>query len=156
MPHSFTHLTYHLVFATKGRRDLIPRDYETRIHGYLAALLNDRFGLARVVGGTTNHVHILCDIRQTVSVAEVMRVLKSVSCGWIHDTFPTMSGFAWQEGYGAFTVSASMMDRVRRYIESQHEHHRTLSFEEEFQRLLEKHGIHFDPRYLWRPYNESS
>ena len=150
MSHTFTQLTTHIVFSTRDRRNLIAQDHESRIHGRLASVINNQFGFARIVGGTTNHVHILADLKPTVAIADRLRVIKSTTSGWVHDTFPAMASFAWQEGYGAFSVSASNIPQVKAYIENQHEHHHTLSFQDEFVRLLEKHGIEYDPQYLWK------
>jgi len=148
--HTFTQLTVHAVFSTKNRRDLIPDALAKRIHGYMATTLNERFGFTREIGGTPNHVHILFDIRQVECVADCMEVVKSVSSGWIHDTFPELRDFAWQEGYGAFSVSASSIRRVKDYILGQAQHHQDRSFEDEFKALLKRHGIEYDERYLWK------
>ncbi len=150
MSHTFTQLTVHIVFSTKGRARLIPTARAARIHAYLASLINGRFGFAREVGGTHDHVHILFDIKQVESVADCMESVKSVSSGWIHDTLPDLRDFAWQEGYGAFSVSASSIPRVRAYIQGQEAHHATRSFEDEFRALLKRHGIQYDERYLWK------
>jgi len=148
--HTFTQLTVHAVFSTKERRRLIPADQGTRTHGYIATLINNRFGFIREIGGTPDHVHILFDIKQVECVTDCMESVKSVSSGWIHDTFPDLREFAWQEGYGAFSVSASSIPRVRAYIQGQEAHHKTRSFEDEFKALLKRHGIQFDERYLWK------
>ncbi|MBM4037935.1 MAG: IS200/IS605 family transposase [Planctomycetes bacterium] len=150
MSHTFTQLTVHAVFSTKERRRLIPADHAKRIHGYMATLINNRFGFAREIGGTPDHVHILFDIKQVECVADCMEAVKSVSSGWVHDTFPDLRDFAWQEGYGAFSVSASSIPRVRAYIRGQEAHHKTRSFEDEFKALLKRHGIQYDERYLWK------
>ena len=150
MSHTFTKLTVHAVFSTQNRLRLIRDDRSERIHAYLASLINDGFGFAREVGGTDDHVHILFDFKQTVTIADCMRDVKSVSSGWVHETFPDLWDFAWQEGYGAFTVSASAIPRVKEYIRNQAQHHRKRSFKEEFVALLDKHGVEYDPRYLWK------
>ena len=150
MSHTFTQLTIHAVFSTKERRRLIPADHAQRIHGYIATRINSRFGFTRDVGGTADQVHVLFDIKQVESVADCMEAVKSVSSGWIHDTFPDLRDFAWQEGYGAFSVSASSIPRVRAYIRGQEAHHATLSFEDEFRALLKRHGTQCDERYLWK------
>jgi REP element-mobilizing transposase RayT len=120
-----------------------------RLYPYIVSTVNNQLGFTREIGGTANHLHILFDVHQTIAVADAIRVIKSVSSGWIHDTFPYLRDFAWQEGYGAFSVSASVMARVRAYIQGQEKHHGRSSFEEEFVALLEKHGIAYDPMHLW-------
>jgi len=150
MSHTFTQLTVHAVFSTKERRRLIPADQAKRIHGYMATLINNRFGFTREIGGASDHIHILFDIKQVECVADCMEAVKSVSSGWIHDTLSGLRDFAWQEGYGAFSVSASSIPRVRAYIQGQEAHHKTRSFEDEFKALLKRHGIQYDERYLWK------
>lgn len=150
MSHTFTQLTVHAVFSTKERRKLIPAAHAKRIHAYMASLINDRFGFTREIGGSADHVHILFDIKQVESVADCMEAVKSVSSGWVHDTFAGLRDFAWQEGYGAFSVSASSIPRVRAYLRGQEEHHKARPFEDEFKALLKRHGIQYDERYLWK------
>ncbi len=149
MSHTFTQLTCHAVFATKGRREMIKDRLRPRLYPYIIAAINNQLGHAREIGGTANHLHILLDLHQSVAVADAIRVIKSVSSGWVHDAFPDLRDFAWQEGYGAFSVSASVAARVKAYIQGQEEHHRRRSFEEEFVALLKKHGIAYDPAHLW-------
>jgi REP element-mobilizing transposase RayT len=149
MPHSYTQLVYHLVFATKERRPLLVPEIRPRVHAYLGGAVRDEGGTALLINGTADHVHILARLRQDKAISDVLRDIKANSTGWIHRTFPELQAFAWQGGYGAFTVSTSQVPRVRRYIENQEEHHRTQTFEEEFVALLKKHRIEFDERYLW-------
>ncbi len=150
MSHTFTQLTVHAVFGTKERRAVIPEAIQPRLHPYMAAALNDGFGMSREVGGTADHVHVLFDLDKNVSVADSMRHVKSVSSGWVHNTFPELREFGWQPGYGAFSVSASAISEVSQYIRDQPEHHKKGSFEQEFRALLAKYGISYDERFLWR------
>jgi putative transposase len=96
-----------------------------------------------------DHVHLLCSLSKELAVAEALRLIKANSSKWIHETFPQHGSFAWQAGYGAFAVSYSHLDSVKRYIASQAEHHKKSSFQEEFRAFLRKHDIAFDERYLW-------
>ena len=105
-------------------------------------------GIAESIGGVSDHVHLLIGLRATHRLADVMRELKAVSSGWVHNNKIRMGGFAWQEGYGAFTVSASQREAVRQYIEQQPEHHRTRTFREEYLELLRRSGVEFDEHYL--------
>jgi putative transposase len=150
MAHSFTNLLYHVVFATKGRHPWLDVSIRSRVHEYLGGAVRGEKGIALLVGGVEDHVHVLAKLRQDRSVSDVLRAIKANSSGWIHKTFPTLKGFGWQDGYGAFTVSESQVEKVRVYIANQEEHHRTLSFQEEFVALLKAHKIEFDPRYLWK------
>jgi putative transposase len=149
MSHSHTNLLYHFVFSTKERRPFLHAEIRPRVFEYLGGAIRGEGGIALLVGGMPDHVHILCKLRQDKAVAEVMRDVKANSSGWIHRTFPELRDFAWQAGYGAFTVSQSQVERVRLYIANQEEHHRKYSFQEEFIRLLKAHGIEYDERYLW-------
>ncbi len=102
---------------------------------------------SQMVGGMADHVHLLVELRATLALADFMRELKKASSMWVHETMP-QSRFAWQEGYAAFTVSASGIDEVRRYIENQEEHHRERSFREELKIMLQRSGVAFEERYL--------
>jgi len=150
MSHTYTQLTHHVVFSTDGRRALISDRIRSKLYAYLGAAINSSFGRVRRVGGTADHVHILFDLHQSHAVADSLRTIKSNSSGWVHEAFPRLRDFAWQEGYGAFSVSASGIPRVVSYIETQREHHHSVSFCEEFIALLERHGIEYDQEYLWR------
>lgn len=102
-----------------------------------------------MVNGTEDHIHILAKLRQDKALSDVLRAIKANSSGWIHKTFPGLSAFAWQKGYGAFTVSTSQIEKAQRYIENQATHHQKVSFKEEYVALLKAHGIEYDERYLW-------
>jgi len=149
MAHSYTNLLYHLVFSTKGRRALLTPSVRTELFPYLAGAVRGEGGEAIIVGGTANHVHILARLRQDKAIANVLRDIKANSSKWIHKRFSDQRSFSWQQGYGAFSVSASQSNKVRRYIENQETHHRRTTFEDEFIALLKAHGITFDPRFLW-------
>ena len=116
MPQSYCSLIYHGVFSTKGRQRSLGPDARERVHAYLGGAIRDEGGVAMVVGGTDDHVHILSRLRQDRAVSDVLRAIKANSSGWIHRTFHEMARFGWQDGYGAFTVSGSQVDRLRRYI----------------------------------------
>jgi REP element-mobilizing transposase RayT len=149
MPQSFTCLHYHLVFGTKHREPVITPEIRPRLWEYLGGITRGEGGTAVAVGGTADHVHLLVRLHQQTAVADFMRQVKSNSSGWAHDTFPDVRGFWWQGGYGAFTVSLSGLDQVKAYIANQEEHHRTVTFQDEFRDLLIRHGIEFDEKYLW-------
>ena len=148
MSSSYCNLLYHIVFATKGREPWMARSIRSRVHEYLGGAIRGEGGIALIVSGTADHVHILAKLRQDKAVSRLIGVLKANSSGWISHTFREAAGFAWQEGYGAFTVSESQVRKVREYIERQEEHHRTISFLEEFKVMLRAHGLPFDERYL--------
>jgi REP element-mobilizing transposase RayT len=101
------------------------------------------------IGGIEDHVHIVLSLPTTISVSKAVQLLKGGSSRWIHDSFVQMGGFAWQDGYGAFTVSKSQLPAVIDYVETQPEHHRSRSFQDEFRMMLAQHEIEYDERYLW-------
>jgi REP element-mobilizing transposase RayT len=104
---------------------------------------------ALAIGGVEDHVHLLLSIPSTLSIAKAMQLIKGSSSKWVHDTFSEHVDFEWQEGYGAFTVGISQVSDTRTYIENQLEHHRTKTYQDEFVAFLERHGIEYDPRYIW-------
>jgi REP element-mobilizing transposase RayT len=149
MPQSFTCLHYHLVFSTKHRLPQIAADLAPRLYAYLGGILRSDDGCLVAAGGMPDHVHLLARLSKQASVADALRLLKANSSKWIHETFPDRRDFAWQNGYGAFAVSYSNLTRVQRYIANQAEHHRTLTFQEEFIAFLRRHHLEYDERYLW-------
>jgi len=149
MGHTYANLVFHAVFSTKERRPLIHDSFRPRLFEYLAGLARNEFRGALAVGGMENHVHGLLVLAPGTSVAEAMRGWKALSSKWVHETFPGEADFGWQEGYGAFSVSKSNVPQVASYIEQQAEHHRKITFEDEFLGLLKRHNIAYDPRYVW-------
>ena len=148
MPGTFTRLLYHIVFSTKHRANLIAADLQPRLYEYLGGTIRGECGIAHEIGGVADHVHLLIQWRTDEGLATLMRRLKANSSRWVHAKFPTMRGFAWQEGYAAFTVSPSQSETVRRYIRNQAAHHRQRGFVDELKVLLKAHGIEYDERYL--------
>lgn len=148
MSSSYCNLLYHIVFSTKRREPWLTLEIRSRTHQYLGGAIRNEKGIAMIINGTADHVHILAKLRQDKAISKLVGELKASSSGWISRTFEGRAGFAWQEGYGAFTVSESMLSKVHRYIERQEEHHRSVSFLEEFKVLLKAHGLPFDERYL--------
>jgi REP-associated tyrosine transposase len=149
MPQTFTRLHYHLVFSTKHRAPVITPDIRPRLWEYLGGTVRGLKGIPIQVGGTDDHVHLLVTLRQEPALADVVRELKAASSRWLHDTFPAARGFSWQAGYGAFTVSHSAVESVSAYILNQAEHHKEMTFQDEFRAMLARHGIEFDEKYLW-------
>jgi len=149
MGHSHTNLLYHIVFSTKDRQALLDAEISTRLYAYLGGAIRSEGGVSICINGGADHIHILAKLRQDKAVSEVLRAIKANSSGWIHRTFRPLSGFAWQSGYGAFSVSQSQVDKVQQYITNQQVHHQRVSFKEEFVALLEAHRIEYDKRYLW-------
>lgn len=116
---------------------------------YIGGIIRQQGGNLLAAGGMPDHVHLLVAISKSVSVVDALRDLKTNSSKWVHENLPNESGFAWQAGYAAFSVSYSALDSVRGYIARQPEHHRVRTFQEEFLELLRRHEIEYDERYLW-------
>jgi putative transposase len=145
MPQSYTNLIYHIVFATKNRQPLITDDVKSRLYDYIGGTIRGTGGIALAINGMDDHVHVLAKLRPDKSVSDVLCDLKANSSSWMHDVFPELKDFSWQNGYGAFTVSASQIDKVKEYIANQEEHHRKIvSFRDEFIKLLKANEIEFD------------
>jgi putative transposase len=149
MAHSYISSLYHVVFSTKERRKQIDADLQSRLWPYLGGIAREHDLKALAVGGVEDHVHLLLSLPSTLAVAKALQLQKGGSSKWIHDEFPTHGDFAWQEGYGAFSIGVSQVDDTVRYIADQAEHHHTKSFQEEFLAFLERHGFEYDPRYVW-------
>ena len=150
MPQSYVNLQYHLVFATKNRHPWLTPDLRPRLFDYLGGAIRAEGGKTLAIGGVEDHLPILAALRQDKAVSQVLGAIKANSSGWIHRTFPELRLFDWQDGYGAFTVSRSQVPAVSRYIARQEEHHRRVSFEEEFRALLRAHGIEWNEKYFLR------
>jgi REP element-mobilizing transposase RayT len=148
MPSTHQSLYYHLVFGTKDQVPMIDASWRPRLHAFMGGVVTTLGGTPEAVGGVADHVHLLVGLRTTHCLADVMRELKAVSSRWVHEELKQLH-FAWQEGYGAFTVSPSQRGNVRRYIEAQEEHHRTRTFRDEYLALLERSGVEFDERYVF-------
>ena len=123
MPQSYVNLIYHVVFSTKDREPLITDAHQTRLYEYIGGIVRAQGGVALAINGMADHVHLLARLRQDKALADVIRDLKAGASGWMHKVFPEAQAFAWQNGYGAFTVSASQVETVRRYIANQQAHH---------------------------------
>ena len=140
-------LLYHLVFATKGREPFLRVEWRLRLHEYLGGVVRELSGVAQGVGGVADHVHLLVRLKPVHCLADFMRDLKKASSRWVGEVMGVRS-FRWQEGYGAFTVSASVKGEVQDYIARQEEHHRRRSFREEYMVMLREAGVEFDERFL--------
>lgn len=150
MPQSLAKIYLHLVFSTKDRApSLSKRELRQETHAYLAGACRKLGSPSLIVGGVEDHVHILCYMSRTLAVADLVKEVKRESSKWIKTKDGVSSGFRWQGGYGAFSVSPSHVDKLRKYIANQEAHHRHESFQDEFLRLLRKYGVSYDEKYLW-------
>ena len=149
MPHTYTNLLTHVIFSTKDRRPDLHDDIRPRVFAYMGGIVRELRGTALAINGPADHVHTLLALPANVALSDAIRVVKTNSSRWVHEQWPQRRSFAWQSGYGAFSVSRSNVEEVERYIASQEEHHRTVSFQDEFLVFLKRHGVAYDPRYVW-------
>ena len=149
MANTYSNLFYHFVFSTKGRVDLIAPQIEDRVWAYIGGIARKHDMTALQVGGIENHAHALIMAKPIQSPSQIAQWLKGESSKWIHETFPELSAFAWQDGYGVFSVSKSNVPEVIEYIKNQREHHSRQSFEDEYTSILRLHGIDADERYIF-------
>ena len=149
MSHAYVSNLMHCIFSTKDRVPVIDPDLEARLWPYVGGIARENRMKALAIGGTTDHLHSLLSLPSTLSIAKAVQLIKGGSSKWVHDSFPEYQNFGWQEGYGAFSVSVSQMERTISYINGQKDHHRKRTFQEEFIDFLDKHGIEYDRRYVF-------
>jgi REP element-mobilizing transposase RayT len=138
------------VFSTKDRKPYFDASDNERLNAYFGGMIRNMKAKIHIVNSTADHIHLAAGLHPDTSLSSFIRTIKTNSSKWIHDTFESLEKFSWQEGYSAFSVSYSGIDKVIQYIATQQEHHKKLSFEEELLLLLQKHNIEYDPRYVFK------
>ena len=149
MPGTYSQILLHIVFSTKDRAPWITPEISERLYPYIGGIIRAERGVLYDIGGIEDHVHLYLRWRPDGAVSDLMRTVKARSSKWVHDTFPALGAFSWQEGFGVFTVSKSQEGAVKAYIVGQHEHHKKEDFKSELLRLLRAHGVEFDERYVF-------
>ena len=150
MSQSLAKIYIHLVFSTKGRTETIPKTHLAEVHAYVAEIFNNHGCPAIQVGGTANHIHILFLLGKQVNLSDIVRTVKSSTSRWINEKNGNpFHRFFWQDGYGAFSVSNSHVDAVVKYIQGQEEHHKKVTFQDEFRRICELYKAGLDEKYAW-------
>lgn len=149
MSQSLSRIYIHLVFSTKDRRSILADDIRPALNSYSAGILKQCDSPALIINGIADHIHVLLIQSKNHAISKIVEELKKGTSKWLKEQSPNLADFQWQGGYGAFSVSASNVDRVYGYIENQESHHRKVSFQDELRALLKKHGVSFDERYLW-------
>jgi REP element-mobilizing transposase RayT len=150
MPQSLAKVLVHIVFSTKHRYPfLAEKNIRDEMHAYLGATCNELECAVLTVGGVADHVHILCVLSRNVSIAKLVGDVKRGSSKWVKTKGKMLTKFAWQNGYGVFSVAQSQVERVREYIAGQEEHHRKKTFQDEYRLFLKEYGVDFDERYVW-------
>jgi putative transposase len=145
LSHTYFQNVMHIVFSTKNRRKIIPRQMKERLWAYTAGICQDQGIFVHAIGGMEDHIHLL-QFPPTLMIADAIKDIKANSSRWMSHE---IGRFAWQQGYGGFGVSKSNIAAVVRYIRDQERHHAGMTFEEEFIALLKKHGIEYDPQYVF-------
>ena len=149
MPQSLAQLLAHLVFSTKNREAIITDDIRDELHGYIGGIVANHKGTLLKAGSVADHVHLLIALPRTCAPADLVQEIKTGSSKWLKTKSNRYSQFHWQGGYGIFSISPSHRAAVEKYIANQAEHHRVLTFQDEYRQLLRKYGIEFDERYVW-------
>ncbi|RKY12734.1 MAG: IS200/IS605 family transposase [Planctomycetota bacterium] len=149
MGHTYSNNLYHIIFSTKNRTGLLSDKISDELHRYIIGIIQNQDCSLLKINSVTDHIHLLCKIKPSLSVSDFVNKVKSNSSRWVKGRFELPYKFQWQSGFSSFSVSESAAGQVIRYIENQQEHHRTVSFEEELKTFLDKHGVDYDPmRYL--------
>ena len=148
MAQSLSKILVHLIFSTKHREPLIPDAIRPRLHAYLVGILDNLNSPSLQTGGVSDHIHILSTLSRTISIAELLEQIKKSSSKWMKIE-GGVEQFAWQSGYGAFSIGESQVEDVIQYIQNQEEHHRKITFQEEYRRFLARYKIAYDERYVW-------
>ncbi len=149
MAQSLSQILLHIVFSTKNRRPCLPPAIHAQLYPYMASVLSALECPAVEVGGTSDHIHLLCSLSRILSVAELVENVKKPASKWLKSKGTDYGKFQWQSGYAAFSVSPSLSPRLVKYIRAQEAHHQKVSFKDEFRKLLERHSISYDEKYLW-------
>ncbi len=147
MPQSLSQVRIHVIFSTKNRHPFIENDFSPKLHAYLATIVRDMHSMVYRVGGPADHVHIACTLPRVYSQAEFMQKVKGVSSKWMKQQ--GVHNFYWQNGYGIFSFTPDQQPALEQYIDTQWEHHRHISFQDEARTLFDEYGIEYDERYVW-------
>ena len=149
MPQSLDHVLLHLVFSTKDRFPCLDTSIRPALHAYLATVARNAGCECPRAGGVADHVHLAIQFPRTITIAALVEELKTSSSKWLKTQSPELSGFAWQRGYGVFSVGPSDLNALLAYIDNQEEHHRTRTFQDEYRAFLTKYAVTYDERYVW-------
>ena len=149
MPQSLAKIYIHLIFSTKNREPMVPRHLHPDLHAYMGGILRDLGCTPVEINTEPDHAHVLFLLSRTVGLSDIVRQIKTGSTNWVQEQLPILRNFHWQNGYGAFSVSQSGVEEVRAYIREQQEHHRVMTFQDEFRRFLQRYEVVFDELYVW-------
>jgi REP element-mobilizing transposase RayT len=147
MPQSLANILIHVIWSTKERRPLIADEVRPQLHGYMAGILINIESPALVINSVADHAHILCQLSKNLAACKLVEEVKKSSSKWMKEQ--GVKEFAWQNGYGVFSMSQSNADAVRKYIEGQPEHHQKRDFKDEFREFCKRYNVAIDERYVW-------
>jgi REP element-mobilizing transposase RayT len=150
MSGTYTNLLYHIIFSTKERRQFITPAIEPELFAYIGGVIRNQKGILLEINGVADHVHLLARFKPNLALSDIVRDVKANSSKWLNDEKSKFHKFGWQDGFAAFTVSESQVERVRGYIRNQKNRHKRMSFKEELFATLQRNRVEFDERYLWR------
>jgi putative transposase len=149
MPNTYTQLYLHYVFAVQSRENVISAKWEESLYKYISGIITNKGQKLMVINGMPNHIHILVGIRPSITIADLARDIKSNAAKYVNDNRLVAGKFSWQEGYGAFSVSPSQVSKVATYIENQKEHHKAMTFKDEYLALLKHSEVDYKEEYLF-------
>jgi len=149
MANTFTQIYVHIVFAVKGRQNLIQKNWKDELHKYICGIVNGKEQKVYAIGGMADHIHLLVSIKPTISISDLVRDMKANSSKWINEKQYVVGKFQWQEGFGAFSYGQSQLDIVITYINNQEQHHEQKTFKDEYMELLQRFNIIYDEKYLF-------
>ena len=149
IPQSLSLVVIHVIFSTKDRHAFLDPETRPKLHAYLATVARNAGCECYRAGGVADHVHLAIRLSRTLAVAELVQNLKTASSQWLKTQTPALAAFAWQRGYGCFSVGPADLDSLCAYIDGQEEHHRTRTFQDEFRMFLKKYGVEYDEAYVW-------
>jgi putative transposase len=149
MPQSLSNILLHIIFSTKNRMPLITSDNTSDLYAYIASISRAHGCPVHQIGGTENHIHICCSLARTQTCAKLVEEIKTGATKWIKTKGLAFASFAWQNGYGAFSIAQDQLDAVKQYIKNQQHHHTKVTFEEEFLALLKRFNVPYDEKYVW-------
>lgn len=149
MPQSLSSILVHLIFSTKNREPFISLAIESELHPYMATIFREHDSPSLIIDGTSDHLHMLFALSRTIAVADLVEEVKTGSSKWIKTKGSEFRNFHWQKGYGAFSVAQSNVEVVKRSIHNQKQHHRRVTFQDEYREFLKRYHVEFDKRYVW-------
>lgn len=149
MPQSLSQVIIHVIFSTKDRRPFLDPDTRPKLHAYLATVARNMDCETYRVGGVADHVHLAIRLSRTVTIADLVRELKTSSSKWMKSQSTELAAFAWQRGYAGFSVGPSDVNALKEYIDSQEKHHQSLTFQDEIRMFLKKYSVEYDEAYVW-------